>query len=119
MTKIIQNKRFTAIESDIVTISTEIEQGSIDATQPHCFVGAQFFADAEGEVRAFPDAGQIAITIQTYNSAPMFENVPVGVIPASNTETLSWAANTAVVKAVPSDITVATHYKIVVTCNES
>lgn len=118
--RIIENKGFTAIESDVVAVDIPIDLGSIDAVKANCFVGVQFFIDSAGSVTATPDPGGfITITIQTYNSAPLFEHVPVGVIATDSIKTLSWSANTARVKADPTNIVNANFYKIIVTCNEA
>ena len=113
------DKTYTHIVSGIVTVATIIDLGNIDATKTHCFVGAQFFADAEGLAQAIPDAGTVTISVETLNTTPVAEAIPDGVIDAIAPCTKSWAANTRRVVATPSGITIATHYRIVVTCNET
>ena len=114
-----ENEQFTLIESAIVIVATEIDLDQIDAVKTHCFVGVQFFADAQGEVSATPGAGTVTITVQTVNGLPVSEAIPNNVMNAAAPVTLDFAANTVRVNAVPSGVTVATHYRIVVTCNET
>ena len=113
------NKTFTLIESDIVTIGSVINLGNIDTSKAHCFVGAKFFANADGDVQAIPDAGTITIEVETLNTSPVLEEIPDAIINAAAPCTRSWAANTRRVVATPDGITVASHYRIVVTCNET
>jgi len=119
MATVIENKRFTLIKSDIVAVGVTIDLDQIDTKHPHCFAGLQFFADDQGVAPATPGAGTITITIQAINSVPVFESIPSGVIDVMAYATVSWAANTVRVQAVPSGLTVATHYRLVVTCNET
>lgn len=113
------NKTFTLIESDIVTVGTSIELGKIDVSKPHCFAGVQFFTDATGDTPAVPTAGSVSIEVQTLNNFPRFEFPSGFQISAFTPTTVSWAANTLKVKATPTQIDIATHYRLVVTCNET
>ncbi len=113
------NKTFTLITSDIVDISTAIDLDNIDASKPHCFVGAQFYSDAQGAAVATPTAGTVSIEVETINTSPVLEPIPDPTIEASAPCTRSWAANTRRVVATPSGIDVATYYSIKVTCNET
>ncbi len=113
------NQLVRAIESPIAAIAAVITISGMDITRPHCFVGVRFFADSGGAAEAVPTAGTVTISVQTMNTSPRFELIPISVIQALTPETLSWAANTLQVRATPSDVTVATHYRIVVTCNET
>jgi len=117
MASLIKNV-FTQIVSDVTAIDVAIELDKIDATKPHCFVGVQFFTDITGSTKAVPTTGTVAITVRTVNT-DLFEIVPDNVIQASAPTTKSWAANSRSIKAVPDSIDVATHYKLVVTCNET
>ena len=111
---------FTLTKSDIVAVSVTIDLDGIDSVKPHCFAGLQFFTGVPGSFTlATPGVGTVTITIQTINSVPVFEAIPSGVIDVTSYATVSWAANTVRVKAVPSGLTVATHYRLVVTCNET
>ncbi len=113
------NKTFSLFTSDIVAIGTEIILDGIDTSKPHCFVGAQFFADDQGAAQAIPTAGSVAIKIQTLNSAPIFEDPPNTTIDPAAPVTLSWAANTTKVKATPTGIDIAAYWRLIVTCNET
>lgn len=112
------NKTFSLHDSAVVEVDTEIILEGTDLGNPHCFAGVQFFSDADGETPVVPSAGEVVIKIKTINNTPNFEPIPVGVIDASDPSTLSWAANTTAVKATPTDVTGATHYRLVVSCNE-
>ena len=113
------DKTYSHIVSGISAVGDIINLGNIDVSKPHCFVGAQFFADGEGILQAIPDAGTVTIAVETLNTTPVVEDIPDGIIDATAPCTRSWAANTRRVIATPSGITVATHYRIVVTCNET
>lgn len=112
------NKLLTVYESDVVAVGETIELDGLDMGRPHCFVGAQFFSDAAGTTPAVPTAGTVTISVKTFNTQ-VYEPVADPVITASAPTTRSWSGNSIAVKAVPADIDVATHYKIVATCNES
>lgn len=113
------NNFFTVHKSAIVTVGTEIDLGPVDVGRPHCFAGVQFFADAGGAIPAISTSGTVELQIQTFNNAPWFESPPENIIDAFNPTTISWSANTIRVKATPDSINVATHYRLVVTCNEA
>lgn len=110
---------YVVLTSAIVTVATTITLDEIEPGKPHCFAGAQFFANAGGTTPATPGAGTIDVTIKTVNTDPVFETIPASVITAAVPTTVSWAANALAVKAVPSGVTTATHWRIVVTCNET
>lgn len=113
------NKTFSLAISDISPVGNVIDLPGIDASKPHCFLGVQFFADASGSAPAVPTVGSVVIEVKTINTTPLFEPVPGGTINASAPTTISWAANTIRVRATPSGVDVATHYRLVVTCNET
>lgn len=111
------NKLVAIFESEITAIGDPIELDGLDISRPHCFIGVQFFADAGGAVVAVPTTGDVTITVKTLNSQ-LWEAIPGAAIDASNPATQSWAANTTNLRAVPADVDVATHYKVVLTQNE-
>jgi len=113
------NEILSHFQSAVTPVGNEVTINDLDITKPHCFAGVQFFSDADGTTPATPGAGTVALNIQTFNNAPIFESFEGNVIAGNNPLTMSWAANTLKVKATPSGITVATHYKLVVTCNET
>ncbi len=113
------NQLVSIFESEIVSVGTTIELGGLDLSKPHCFAGVKFFADALGAIPAVPAKGSVTLQIQTLNNAPRYEDPPATTIQAAAPSTLTWAANTVQVKATPSGIDVATHYRLVVTCNET
>ncbi len=113
------NKIVSFDKSDVVSVGTIITLSELDITKPHCFAGVQFFSDAEGAVSVIPSAGTVLIEIQTINNAPIFESVLDNPITAKAPITITWAANTQSVRATPTGITGATHYKLVTTFNET
>lgn len=113
------NEILSLRESAVTPIGDAVTISDIEVFKPHCFAGVQFFSDAAGTTPAVAGAGTVVIKIQTVNTVPAFESIPDGVITAAAPTTLSWAANTLKVKAIPAGLTVATHYKLVVTCNET
>lgn len=112
------NKTFSFIQSDVFPVADTITLDGIDASKPHCFVSPQFFDDAAGTIPATPTSGTIGFAVKTVNSQN-FEAFPGNNWSTFAPATLSWAANTEKVNAVPNAIAGATHYRIVVTCNET
>lgn len=112
------NGIFSYKESPITVIGSAITISGIDMNKPHCFAGVQFFSDSGGTTPATPTAGTMEIEIKTINTN-LFEPAPGGTILGSEPLTVSWAANTKEVRATPANVDVATHYKLVVTCNET
>lgn len=117
--RVLENVDYTQIESEVVTIGTTILLDSIDAVKPHCFAGVQFFSDSEGLSSATPTAGTVQISINTVNTAPVFELPPVSIIDATSPSTINWSANTQRVAATPSAIVGAAFYRLVVTTNKT
>ncbi len=118
--KVIENKFYTQIISTVVAVSETIIVDRIDTVRPHCFAGVQFFADADGETIATPTAGEVQLSVSTVNSGNngnVFENFTQDSMDLTNLCTRSWAANTTHVRAVPTGITGAAFYKLVVSCN--
>lgn len=117
------NKTFTIHFSDIVSIAVgAIIMTDIDSVKPHCFAGIQFFQDGTDQLPTQPTGGLLTVTVQTVNSAPRFEDVPANAVLASKSHTVSWGANTNQVQAaIGTSISGSgvTHYRLVVTSNES
>lgn len=113
------DKLFSQVVSDVTPIGDPVILTGLDLSKVHCFAGVKFYANAAGTTEAVPTVGSVAITIQTINTEPRFEAGPNNDIDASAPTTVTWAANTQTVKATPAGIDVATHYKLVVTCNET
>lgn len=112
------DKTYSLIESDVTPIGSVINLPGIDITKAHCFAGVQFFSDAAGETVATPTTGTVVISVVTLNTV-IPENITSPTIDASLPTTVSWASNTRRVLATPNGVDVATHYKLVVTCNET
>ncbi len=112
------NKTITFAESALTAVGDVIIISDLDITRPHCFAGVQFFDDAEGLIPAVPSDGTVLIEVQTVNTTPVFESVVDNLISVVEPTTVTWSANTQVVRATPSLITNAAFYKLVVTCNE-
>lgn len=110
-----ENRDLATIFSAVVTVATTIELNNLFASNPHCFAGVEFFADAAGLIPATPGAGTITVTVGTANNGPLFEPAPDNVIDATAPTTVSWDGSTKSVKAVPSGVTTATHYRLLVT----
>lgn len=120
MSLIRENGPFTLYESDITVVSGVVVVAGLDVTKSHCFVGVQFFDDLEGTIPSVPTSGSVSFTIKTINSSPIFEPILGGFLDLlTGTETTTWSANTEAVKATPASIVGSTHYKVVVTCNNS
>ena len=119
MVRRIENATFSLLESDITLVNQPISLSGIDAVKPHCFAGIQFFEDPGGIIPAVAEAGTVTITVETVNTTPLLEAVPANVIQASSPTTISWGANTQRVLATPSGIIGPTHYRLIVTCNET
>jgi hypothetical protein len=105
-------------ESPVTAIATPIILSGLDQTRPHCFAGVQFFSDAGGTTPATPTTGTVTVEIKSINTE-LFEPAPGGTIIADAPTTISWAANTLAVQVTPAAVDVASHYKLVVTCNET
>ena len=105
-------------ESEVTPIGDQLILPDLDMSKVHCFLGVQFFTSIDGDIVATPTTGTITIKIKTYNTN-LFELMPEGSINAASPSTINWAANTIAVLVVPSNIDVATHYKAILTCNES
>ena len=112
------NKTMHYQESPITAIGSDITLVSLDQVKPHCFAGVQFFSDSAGATPIVPSAGIVTIEIKTINTN-LFEPVLGGIIDVRSPTTVSWAANTKEIKAIPSGITVVAYYKLVVTYNET
>ena len=81
---------------------------------PHCFIGIQQF-DAMGDP-LLAGAGTYAISVRTRNSE-IFKELPQSPIDATDPCDLNFAANVSGVRAVPTGVTVAVTYKLVLTAN--
>ena len=113
------DKTVTYVESAVFAVGSLVTLDGLDSSKAHCFAGVQFFNDAAGLVPATPTAGTLLVEIRTVNTTPIFEAIPANTISANAPTTISWAANTQAVRATPTGIVGATHYKLVVTCNET
>lgn len=110
---------FSIRESTVINASLGVLLTGIDIGRPRCFAGIKFFSDSAGLVPVTPTAGTITIEISTFNTHPELEEFSENIIDAPNPITVSWAANTRSVKAVPTGLVGANFYRLVVTCNEN
>lgn len=110
-----ENRDIASIFSAIVPVADTIDLADLFASNPHCFAGVEFFADAQGAAPATPGAGTVTITIGTVNNGPLFEAAPDNVIDATAPTTVTWDGSTKAVRAVPAGVTTATHYRLIVT----
>ena len=119
MTAVQKGQTFELHESDVTAIATPVTLAGLPTDLPHCFVGVQFFDDAGGTSVVVPGAGTAAIEIVTINNTPVLEAINGSPMDATAAVTLNWDGNTLSVKVTLAAITVATHYKVVVTANKS
>ena len=112
------NKLMHYQESPVTPVGDPVTLASLDQVKPHCFAGCQFFSDAEGTTPVVASTGTVTIEVKTINNN-IFEPISGGIVDAASPSTVSWAANTKEVKAIPEGIVTAAYYKLVVTCNET
>lgn len=107
------------IQSDIEVVADTITITGLTSEMAHNFLGVQFFADSAGAAPATPGAGTIAVSVETENTTPVFEDPPDPAIDATAPDTLTWSGNTKSVKLIPTGITTATHWRALWTGNRS
>lgn len=110
------NKFFISVVSEKTAVANTIELSDLDPSMPHCFLGIQMFDASDDPIVG--GAGTFAITIKTTNTQ-QYEAPPTASIDATAPTTIDWAANTAGVKCIPSGITTAVTYRLVMTFNQS
>ena len=113
---VFDSKQGFEVAGDVVAVDEAYTEDHIDPHKPHCYAGLKFYSDAQGTNEVTPTGGTVPITVKTRNSG-YFEAPPSNTIDATAPTTVNWAANTAQVRATPSGITGATHYRMTVTCN--
>lgn len=126
MTEFIQDpygtRSYAKLSSVIVPVATTItlgDDGYLDASIPHCFLGVEMFADAAGTTPATATGGTFTVAVKTLVSPQVAESVPSPVIDAANLSTTSWAANTSEVVVTPAGITGgAAYYRVNLTQNQ-
>ena len=108
-------------ESPIVTVGTTIILDISDPRRTHCFAGVALFNDADGDTVATPTAGSVAVAALTNVNPQAYEAAsgsPIDVIVA-NRKQVSLAANPLKVRATPTGIAGATHYRLFAACNKT
>lgn len=106
-------------KSSIVTVDTTIELEIPDFRRTHCFAGIECFNDANGDTAATPTAGSVKVEATSWVNPQALEEAsgsPISVVIAER-EQVSLAANPTLVKATPTGITGATHYRLLFTGN--
>ncbi len=106
------------VRSNIEIVANTIQLEAVSPTIPHTFISVQFFADAAGAAPATPGAGTVTVTVRTINSQ-VFEAIPDNVIDATAILTISVNANVEEILLVPAGLTVATHWRAVVSQNRA
>lgn len=117
-----RNEGIDIARSEIVPINTQIELTGLSPVRPHCFAGLQFFEDVSGNTPAATlPTGTVEIFVKTVNNEPNYEPTAAGTIDASAPETINWAGNTIAARTNTPALSggTATHYRMVVTCNEA
>lgn len=109
------NNLVSVYESEITAIADPVTLTGLDMSRTHVFAGIQFFADELGTTPAVPTNGSVIIEASDFNTQRFYKK---GVIDAETPDSIQWNANALSVRATPAGVTVATHYKLVVTCNE-
>ena len=106
----------TVVVADTIDLVLQGDVGSCT----HVFMGVQQFdgPDPESDTLIVAGAGTYAVTIKTQNTE-LFEAPPTASIDATAPVTISVAANLSAIKFVPTGITTATHYRVVVTANRN
>ena len=114
-TSVSDEKWFEQIDSAFGLVADTIElTNPVNRNLPHCFIGIQQF-DAGGNA-ILAGAGTYAISVRTVNSE-VFEELPQSPIDATAPCTLNFAANVKAVRAVPTGVTTAVTYKLVLSAN--
>ncbi len=109
---------YRKVVSDIEVVADTIIIDSLPPGVSHCFLGVQFFADANGAASATPGAGTVDVDVETVNSEGVFESPANNTITGATPTTVPHTGNLLRARATPTGITVATHYQLVWTGNE-
>lgn len=114
-TAVSDHEWFEQIDSAFGLVADTVElTDPVTLNLPHCFIGIQQF-DAMGDP-VLGGAGTYTISVRTVNSE-VFEELPQSPIDATAPCTLNFAANVSRVRAVPTGVTTAVTYKLVLTAN--
>lgn len=102
--------------SEFGLVADTIDMIDMDPSFPHCFLSVQI-VDVSGDP-VLAGAGTFAVSVYTSNNNQP-ESPAVAVIDGTAPVTIDWSANTTRVKVVPTGITTAVSYRVVLTCNKS
>lgn len=108
----------TRIYEESGAVASAVDVSLQFPSDTHCFIGVDYFSDELLTTSATPTAGTITFTVQTVNS-DQFVPITNGTLNADTPEIKSFAANPRVVRATPTGIVGATHYKVTVTANRN
>ncbi len=111
------NKFYTSYVSETTVVANTVELLGLDPSMTHCSLGVQLLDGADGDP-VLAGAGTFAITIMTVNNN-FYEDPPDGAIAGTAPDTISWEKNTIQILVVPTGITTATHYRVVITFNKT
>ena len=117
MTKILErNGKFEVHESDVETVATTITLAGLSARLPNSFIGVQFFSDSAGTTFADPGAGTVLIEAEHFIAQDYFQT-EVAALDATDPVVHQSVGNLSRVRATPTGLTTATHWKLVVSQN--
>ena len=102
--------------SAIAAVADTVELTGLDSSYTHCFLGVQL-VDVNGDA-VLAGAGTFAITVMTENNN-QYEAPTISAIDGTAPATIDWAANTRQIKVVPTGITTAISYYVVLVMNRN
>jgi hypothetical protein len=102
--------------SDLAAVADTVDLDGLDPSFTHCFLGIQL-VDVNGDP-VLGGAGTLAVTVYTMNNN-QGESPATSSIDATAPVTVDWSGNTTRVEVVPTGITTAISYRVVLTCNKS
>jgi len=105
-----------AFKSEDGLVADTIDMVDLDPSFAHCFLSVQILDVSGNPVLA--GAGTFAVSVYTVNNNQP-ESPAVSSIDGTAPVTIDWAANTTRVTVVPTGITTAISYRVVLTTNRS
>ena len=114
---LVAKKGFTKLYEESGEVGNTINL-TLDWDFAHAFAGIDFFSDAELTTPVEPTAGTVTLTALTI-VCEKFQDLQNGVIDATDRKVIDFACNVVTLKAVPTGIVGATHYRLKVSTNRS
>lgn len=115
-TKSGSGKTSIGYRSAIAAVADTVELTGLDSSYTHCFLGVML-VDVNGDA-VLAGAGTFAITVMT-DVNNQYEAPPSSSIDGTAPTTIDWAGNTRQVKVVPTGITTAISYYVVLVMNRT